>query len=433
MKRTVFIFLSPSLLLALGIVALSAPAAWSADFDDGGYLRATYSIDTYYESVYGNLGASTLDVDPETGEAWHYDEGLRVNFSRDLPSGLGVDFSFWGRHTSDRLLQRAPGDSWMINEIRLGITGDTFQIGVGDCSAFYSNYTFNNAFFGAAATYRPAPWLSVSLLGGTNRDARRDTYRRVFSGARFEVNPSRSVLLAASWVHTEIAELYRPSAVTDYSNDVWSLSSRISLMDERLVLSGEFAMSSYNADRRLPAAEAVWGNAAWCALSFAPLRNELSLLVAYERVEPDFIGVMGTHSIDRETLSAGLRYTPSEMLSATAYFRWFHDRLSDSSPAPYRTDTMDPGISLSVKPFFYDADSTFRNLTIDLSATLSRESSDDAPRSVADERLIARLRIGDSRTAVRWALICTLERLRRRDRRGSRYAHRRRRRRIRVP
>jgi len=410
MKRIASIFLVPPLFLALGIVTLSASAARALEFDDDGYLRTTYSIDTYYEAVYGNLGLSTLDVDPESGDAWHYNENLKINFSRGLPSGPRVDFSFRGRHTSDRLLQRTPGDSWMINEIRLRLSGDTFEIGLGDLSAFYSNYTFNNAFFGAAATFRPAPWLSVSVLGGTNRDARRDTYRRAFGGTRIEVKPTRSVLLAASYVHTEITDLYGTSTTTDFANDVWSFFSRISFLDERLVLTGEFAMSGYIADRRLPGAEAEWGSAAWCALSFAPLRNELTVLVAYERVEPEFIGVMGTHSTDRETLSAGLRYTPSEMLTATAYIRWFHDRVTDTSPAAYRTDTMDPGLALTIKPFLYNPDSAFKNLTIDFSASFSRERSDDTPPSVADERLIARLKVGDSREAFRWAFIGTLER-----------------------
>ncbi len=74
------------------------------------------------------------------------------------------------------------------------------------------------------------------------------------------------------------------------------------------------------------------------------------------------------------------------------------------------TDTMDPGLTLTLKPFFYDNGSTFKNLTIDFSTSLFRERSDDTPPSVADERLITRLRVGDSRDAVRWALICTLER-----------------------
>ncbi|MBN2223703.1 MAG: hypothetical protein JW765_03415 [Deltaproteobacteria bacterium] len=410
MKRIASIFLVLSLFLALGIVAISAPGARAAELSGGGYLRTTYSIDTYYESVWGNILQSTLDVDPATGRAWHYDENLKIGLSRSLPSGLGVEFAFWGRHTTDGLFQRTPGESWMVDEMRLRLTGEAFDIGLGDLSAFYSNYTFNNAFFGATTTLRPTPWLSVSVLGGTNRDARRDTYRRAFGGARIEVRPSASALVAASWVHTEITELYDTSTVTDYANDVWSLSSRISFLDKRLVFSGELAASSYVADRRLPGAGEQWGTAAWCALSFTPLRNELSLVVAYERVDPKFIGVMGTHSADRETLSAGLRYTPSEMLTATAYFRWFHDRVTDASPAAYRTDTMDPGVTVTIMPFFYDPDSAFKNLAIDFTAFYFREQSRDAPRSVADERLIARLSVGDSRDAFRWAVISSVER-----------------------
>ena len=57
-----------------------------------------------------------------------------------------------------------------------------------------------------------------------------------------------------------------------------------------------------------------WGTAAWFALSFTPLRNELSILAAWERVDPAFVGAMGAYSADRETRRSGRatrRATPS--------------------------------------------------------------------------------------------------------------------------
>ena len=79
----------------------------------------------------------------------------------------------------------------MANEVRLRLTGETFEVGLGDLSAVYSNYTFNNAFFGASATLRPTRGLTLSALGGINRWPKTDTYGRAFGGAPQSRSPPR--------------------------------------------------------------------------------------------------------------------------------------------------------------------------------------------------------------------------------------------------
>jgi hypothetical protein len=407
MKRITSTFISLSLFLAVGIVGLSAPFSIAGELPGGGYLRTTYSIDTYYESVWGNRLNSTLDVSSD-GDAWHYDENLRITFSRPLPSGTGVEFALWGRHTSDRLLQRTPGEEWMANEVRLRLTGETFDIGLGDLSAVYSNYTFNNVFFGASATLRPTNTLTLSALGGINRWPKTDTYGRAFGGIRVEVAPAPGLTLSANYVHTEITDLYPGATVSDYANDVWSAAGRLALMDERLVAAGEIAVSRYVADRRSDDS-AEWGSAAWFALSFTPLRNELSILAAWERVDPAFVGAMGAYSTDRETWSIGARYTPSDAFTATAYFRYYEGLVTDYYGAEYHAVTRDPAVTLTWRPFMYDPGSRFTNLALDCTLSYTSERSTDPGNTVSFERIYTHLGLTDTRGPWRFGVVYDLE------------------------
>lgn len=393
--------------LTLSVVLSPLPAR-AAELPGGGYLRTSYSIDGYYESVWGNRLLSTLDVDSETGDAWHYDENLRITFSRALPSGPGVEFAFWGRHTSDALLQRDPGEQWMANEVRLRLTGDSFDIALGDCSAVFSNYTFNNAFFGGLATLRPSKGLALSALGGVNRRPKGDTYGRAFGGLSVEIRPSPGLSLSAHYVHTEITDLYPGATVTDYVNDVWSAGGRLALMDERLVAAGEIAVSRHVPDRAA-GSEPEWGSAAWLALSFSPLRNELSILAAWERVDPAFVGAMGAYSRDRQTWSIGARYTPSEALSATAYFRYYEGLVTDVSGAEYRAVTRDPTLTLTWRPFVYDPGSRFTDLALDCAISYTSERSTDPGNTVSFERVYARLGLTDARGPWRYGVFYDLE------------------------
>lgn len=403
MRSIASTFLAPPLLIALSIIALGTPPAHAGDLPGGGYLRTTYSIDGYYESVWGNRLNSTLDVGSD-GDAWHYDENLKITFSRDLRSGIEVEGAFWGRHTTDEILQQNPGESWMVNEVRLRLTGESFEVGLGDLSAVYSNYTFNNAFFGGYATLRPTKGLTVSALGGVNRRPEADTYGRAFGGLHVELVPATGLTLSANYVHTEITDLYPGTTATDYANDVWSVAGRLALADERLVAAGEIAVSSYVADRRLPDARAEWGTAAWCALSFSPLRNELSILAAWERVDPGFVGAMGTYSADRQTWSVGARYTPTDALTATAYFRYYEGLVTDYLGAGYHAVTRDPAVTLSWRPFAYEPGSRFTNLTLDCTLSYTAIESTEPGNTVSFERVFAHVGLTDTRDPWRFGI-----------------------------
>jgi len=71
MKRTLLI---PGIVAVILSISLPAYAIkW-----ENGRLTTDYSVDVYYENVYGNVERSVLDVDRTTKENWHYTEGLKV-------------------------------------------------------------------------------------------------------------------------------------------------------------------------------------------------------------------------------------------------------------------------------------------------------------------------------------------------------------------
>jgi len=417
MRRTVFTSPASSLLRVLGTaalamsvilsIALSPLPARAAELPGGGYLRTSYSGDSYYETVWGNRANSTLDVDSD-GRAWHYDENLRVALNKTLPSGIGLEAALWGRHTSDTLLQHNDGESWMINEFRLRLAGERFDISLGDSSAVFSNYTFHNAFCGASVITRPTKTLTLAALGGVNRWPKADTYGRAFGGLHVELAPTPSLSLSANYVHTEITDLYSGTTATDYADDVWSVAGHIDMMDGRLLAAGEVAVSRYVEDRHA-GDRARWGTAAWCALSFTPLRNELSILAAWERVDPAFVGAMGAYSADRETWSIGARYTPTDAFSATAYFRTYEGLVTDIYGAEFHAVTRDPAVSLTWHPFMYDPGSRFENLVLDCTVSYTSQDSPDPGNTVSYERLYAHLGLTDTRGPWRIGLLYDLE------------------------
>jgi hypothetical protein len=410
MRRIASTFPVLSIVFALGMVIFSASGARGIDFDDGGYLRTTYWIDTYYQYISGNRVNSTLDVNTLTGRAWHYDENLKIGFARSPATDLAVDFAFWGRHTTDELLQRTAGETWMANEIRLAVTGKNFEIGLGDLSATFSNYTFNDTFFGASAVLRPTRAVTISALGGVNRWPETDTYGRAFGGLRVELFPASNLSLSANYVHAEITRLYSGTTETDYADDVWSVGGRLSIMDDRLVAAGEIALSRCVADRSEPGAGADWGTAAWLALSFTPLRNELSILAAWERVDPKFMGAMGTYSPDRQTWSVGVDYAPSDVLSATAYFRYYEGLVTDYYGVEYHAVTRDSWVSAVWRPFQYDPGSRFTELALECTLSYTSEQSPDPGNTVSYDRLAAHLALTDARGPWRYGVTYDLER-----------------------
>lgn len=393
MKKTTL-----TLLLFLAILSISMSALaikW-----ENGRLTTDYSIDVYYENVYGNVERSVLDVDRDTKDSWHYTEGLKVQLEQKITDTANLEFFFYGRHTSDRQIQ---DERAKILQAYLRLYGDIFEFSVGDVGEYYTKYTFNNTFLGARGWVRPFASLRIMLLGGRNREGATDTYEHMFGGARVEYSPKPNYIFGTTYIHTEITKLYPGTATLDYSGDVVSFDTRLRLLDRKLLIYGETAFSWYTEDRRDHASDKPQGWAVNLEIDYRPIQS-LKLSLDYEYVQPEFITIMGSAARDRETVKAEVRYYPTDAWNIWAKYRFTGDRLSASSPLTYRTQTNYSEAGFTYKPFFAEKESYFRNLKFDLRLDYTRRASTDSPMSVDEGRFNSRLIVSNIYNKMRYSL-----------------------------
>jgi len=393
MKRTI-------LTISLFLLVLTIPISALAIKWENGRLSTDYSIDVYYENVYGNVERSVLDVNRGTKDRWHYTEGLRVQLEQKITDTATLEFFFYGRHTTDRQIQK---ERAKILQAYLRLYGDNFEFAVGDVGEYYTKYTFNNTFLGARGWVRPFDSLKIMLLGGRNREGANDTYEHIFGGARMEYTPNPNYLFGATYIHTEITKLYPGTTTLDYSDDVVSFDTRLRLFNRKLLIYGETSFSWYTEDRRNPASDKPQGWAINLDIDYRPIPS-LKLSLDYEYVQPDFVTIMGSAARDRETVMTEVRYYPTDSLNIWAKYRFTGDRLSADSPLMYRTETNYSEAGFTYKPFFEEKESYFRNFKFDFRLDYTRSASTNSPMSVNEGRLNSRLIVSNIYKKMRYSL-----------------------------
>ena len=371
------------------LVIFASGRSYAVDWDGGG-IDAAYRMDIYAQRIYGNRTVTSLDVDNDRKWNVLYAERLTLNLSHTTDGGIDVAGFFDIHHTDDEALMI--GDEHVrLLSANLKMYGEKWSLELGDTAASFTNYTFNRGFFGVRGKYAHPSGLELILLGGANRDGRLVRYERAFGGVRLLAAPEPWVTLGASYVHAEITKLFYDSTETAYRNDVFSIDGRLSLYNDRLVLAGEGAMSFYLDDMRNPRSETVRDMAIWTALSLKPTADTLSILIAYEYVEPGFVSVMGTHAVDRETAAVGLDYRPSDRWRCMGYWRFYRDGLTEASPVSYSTSHIETGMLMEYTPRI-GTDDAYPGpvFTVDV-YYLGSHAADD-PKSVNDETV--RLTLG---------------------------------------
>ncbi len=341
---------------------------------DDGRLTVDYSIDVYHEQVYGNVSRSSLDVHKETKGNWHYNEELRVKLDQKVMDNLNLDFFFYGRNTTDKELSNR---RWKLLQMYLRLYGEEYEFAVGDVSEYYSKYTFRNTFLGAKAWYRPIPEFRIMALGGRNREGHLDTFEHSFGSVRMEFTPTPNYFLGATWVHTEVTKMFPETLVTDYSNNVWAVDTKLRFLDRKLLIRSEGALSYYEEDRNDYLRDEVQGWAVWARADYRPIRK-LKMTFEYERVDPMFFTVMGTGSPDRETFKGMVRYNPSRQWKVWGKYRLYRNALLSKSPTNYRTNTFYSELGTTYRPFYKD-DIYFKYLKLDLKLDHTHRMSEDHP------------------------------------------------------
>ncbi len=410
MKKVLFfIFLSIILLSPLTLHAIE----WAAELD---VLIQLQISKTYYESVYGNRSQSTLDINLRTGDNWHYNENLLIDFSQALKDDLILKLHLLGRHATDKVVTGDLDKRWELLEVYFGITKkDKFAISIGDNFEYYTNYTFSDSFLGIRGWYKFSPQFKMKVLGGRNRDGEEDTFEHIFGGLRLEFTPKAYIripayLVGISYIHTEVSKLYPDTIVTDYCNDVLSLDTNLhfelgslgnpNIVDNTINIKSELAISWYNPNRAGHEVDTYYGLALRLGLYYEysdAYYNYLDLSVDYEYVEPQFHAVMGKYSNDIEKIRASLRYKRSEFLKVYSYYFHSRDSLNDNTLKDYRTNINTSYGDITLTPFYYRDVATFlKGLQLAIYYGSTNRQSENDPRSVNEESRNAGLRISNS-------------------------------------
>jgi hypothetical protein len=389
MKKGVFTFSMVALVFLFFYTSTHA-----LEWDDG-RIRIDYSVDVYYESVSGNVEKSSLDVDDDHKDAWHYNESLKMKLEQDIGDNLTLEFLSFVRNTTDKAVL---DHRWYLLQMYLRLYNDTFEFAAGDINEFYSKYTIKDSFLGVKFWYKPSTKFKFLVLGGRNRDPKEDLFEHYFTGARLEYTPRANYLFGASYIHTEVTKLFSGSSVEDYSNDVWALDTRLKLLDRKLILKGEAAFSLYHEDH----AEDLDGWALYLSANYRPIRD-LKLSFDYERVEPDFVTILGTASPDREKAEFGVRYSPSRKWILSAKYFFMRDDLTSESDVDYCTYKYYSEFGVVVRPF-YDTDGYFKQLKLDMKCMFTDLRSSDYPRSTDTNEYEAQFIISNRYKKMRYAL-----------------------------
>lgn len=364
------------------VVVTASGRSYAVDWDGGG-IDAAYRMDMYAQRIYGNRAVTSLDVDDDRKWNILYAERLTLNLSHTTDRDIDVTGFFDIHHTDDKTLMI--GDEHVrLLSANLKVYGEKWSLELGDTAATFTNYTFNRGFFGVRGKYAHPSGLDLILLGGVNRDGRLVRYERAFGGVRLVAAPEPWVTLGASYVHAEITKLFYDSSETAYRNDVFSIDGRLSLYDDRLVLAGEGAVSFYLEDMRNPRSETVRDLALWTALSLEPIEDKLSVLIAYEYVEPGFVSVMGTHAVDRETAAVGLDYRPSDRWRCMGYWRFYRDGLTETSQVLFSTYHTEAGMLMEYTPRV-GSDEAYPGPVFTADVYYLGSHATDDPKSVNDE------------------------------------------------
>jgi len=330
------------------VSVITSGRSYAVDWDGGG-IDAAYRTDVYAQRIYGNCAVTSLDVDDDRKWNVLYTERLTLNLSHATDGGFDVSGCVDIRFTDDETLMIGDEHARLLSGT-VTVRGNEWSLELGDTAASFTNYTLHRGFFGVRGKYVHPAGLELILLGGVNRDGRLVRYERAFGGVRLVCTPEPWVTLGTSYVHAEITKLFYDSTETAYRNDVFSVDGRLSFYSDRLVLAGEGAMSLYCDDMRNPRSKTVRDMAFWAALSLEPITDELSVLIAYEYVEPGFVSVMGTHAVDRETAAVGLDYRPSDRWRCMGYWRFYRDGLAESSPVSFSTYHTETGMVVEYTP-----------------------------------------------------------------------------------
>jgi len=414
MKNTSFLILFLLITLLPALTRGEEEFNWKNIKEDG-CLHASYTIETYYEYVYGNTNKleSAIDFNRKTHDNWHYRELLTLGARKYILSDNSViDFYIEGEHTTDKIEQFRTGKLWGFENLFLRLSVDKigksnfnevprfknlpeykYEASAGSIVLKFSDYTISGNTFGISASWRPVCAFNVIVAGGVSNYLNEELYTNPYGAARIIFTPIPNTMFGATFIHSEMSWIDPKSSSTNYSNDVWSLDAYMEFLDNKLIIDAETAISRYNADRNDPTSDTVNG---WALKLNVAYKSPgcLNWNFKYEHQEPDFTSkfyiptqtdIYSWEELETDLIRGDINYTAPKMWDL--YGRCLYRRIFvDDGFNDYR-NLYEAEIRVTYGPTVPTIVFPIKGATLIFSLLYGRDRSKDEPQSFNEERL----------------------------------------------
>ena len=267
--------------------------------------------------------------------------------------GFDYNFNVGAKATNDK---RMDNEKWSMTTLQGRITNKTHTLAVGDVFESLSQYTLNSSVKGASYKFSPQGGMlpEITMIEGLayprwdnfygGRDE--DTIKKQVSGVRLRENVTENLALG---INTVASSDEKHSRIFDsdqlYNNHVYSMDAEFKPIDGVTVTSeGAFSrtVESPNAD----AANSKYGGKAY-HVEIVGDQDPSRVSLEYEKVNPEFLTVLGSATPDREKVKTKWRYKLSKNVTMNTGILTYWDDLNHQKD--YRTYHYKPEFGFTLR------------------------------------------------------------------------------------
>lgn len=259
---------------------------------------------------------------------------------------LGLGF----KATND---ERRDKEKFSLTNLRGRLSNKIHTLNMGDTYESFSKYALNTAIKGVSYHYQNhenrAP--EITLLGGIAYSRwdnfwGTDATERKLIGARVRQDLNPDLWVAASVVTIKDTDRNFGSSLYDGNTLTFDLEYQ-PLPGLTLVTEGSF--SSIDEDQLTSGT--VKHNGQAYRIEAIGDQDPSRVVLEYERVDPDYLTVVGSATADREKAKVHWRYKYSQRLTIISAFLWYRDNLDGQLAV--RTQHYKPEIKVSLRRMFH--------------------------------------------------------------------------------
>ena len=239
---------------------------------------------------------------------------------------------------------------YSLTALRGNLKYGDYALAAGDIFESFSKYTLGSSLKGVSAIFnKPKSLLPrITLLGGYAQSrwdqswVQARTQQTGVGGVRIEQPFGKKAWLAANYVYGKDTEVM--DGMPYMANGVWAVDGEyrpIKGLKLETEVAGSGSATEVSSDETL--------NINGMAYRFKATGDGApsKVVLEYEKVDPDFISLLGASSPDREKARAQWRYDLNRQLRLTGELLWYHDNLENQLAAT--TQTWRPSLEMRLR------------------------------------------------------------------------------------